>query len=345
MSAENPFITTNQLSFIDHSRQKQKQRFNPSFNKSMVVEKPNDEKLLRNKSQAVCRNKSPIVKASKRNEFDVMAAGVQRMNPTLYSQPWRNGHKNEKFKHPNLASNVVFYETSPNMKNIGRNKSTQNLRNESQFLTTSQLMNTIADEKFTTENPMIRSFMMNGKISERFTRKNNSNFKNKSSFLLSHDGRVKEISASQQSKRNRSFIQEVEEAPRGHINIWRYKDSPYGKNKEETRPQTAKNATSQDLNLFRKVRKVQKAALDVSPPPDKKEDRRINDTLPSKPRNFDTEKADPKPIQEVDQTKFDSEVPPSTEMVVVPETPKKKENPVFENHHHEKANEDKNVVV
>jgi hypothetical protein len=345
MRAENPFITTNQLSFIDHSKQKLKHRFNPSLNKSVVVENLNDEKLIRNKSQAVCRNKSPIMKAAKRNEIDIMAAGVQRMNPTLYSQPWKNGSKNQKFKHPNLASNIVFYETTPNMKNIGRNKSTQNLRNESQFLTTSQIMSSLANDKFSTENPMIRSFMINGKVSERFTRKNNSNFKNNSSFMLSHDGRAKEISVNHQNKRNKSFIQEVEEPPRGHINIWRYKDSPYGKTKEETRPQTAKNATSEDLNLFRKVRKVQKAAFDVSPQPDNREELQVNDTFSSKPKNFQTVQVESKPIQKVDESKFDSEVPPSAEMVVVPETPRKKQNPDFENHDYHKPKEDKNVVV
>lgn len=192
-----------------------------------------------------------VVSKSKKS-FDVAPAGVKIMNPSLYRQPWANGVKNPRFKHPNLASNLVFYETSPNMRDI----------QEKQFMTTSNLMHSLGGSKFSFVQPIKREFMVNGNVAERLTRENTKNLKNTSSFELSHSRKAVDTSVDAYSKRNSSMIvQEVTNQPKTPVSIWRYKDSPYNKHENggKVRPQTAK---VKDVNVLKQARDTHKAFMD-----------------------------------------------------------------------------------
>lgn len=170
MNEEPHFITTNQLSFIDHSAQKTRRYFATSLTRAVNKDMSLRISPNRENSQSIARSKSPAVFTRHKSNLDITAAGVQRMNSSLYSQPWTQGKRNNKFKHPNLQSNLVFYETSPNMRDVEENR----------FQSTSRLMHSLGSSKFTVMHPDSRKFLINGKIAERITRQNNSNVKNRS---------------------------------------------------------------------------------------------------------------------------------------------------------------------
>lgn len=180
--------------------------------------------MTRNRSQTVLRSKSPISKPQFFNKINVFAAGVSRMNPSLYSKPWKKGLRNPKFKHPNYQSNLIFYETTPNM-------------------------NVASTTKFKTQNSMIGSFMDTVKANKSITRQNNFNKKNESSF---------EFSSIPKSK---SFVHIPQNRSKSPVNIWRYKDSPYGKPNEQEAHYSDKN---NDSNVLKNLRKVQRAALELN---------------------------------------------------------------------------------
>ena len=146
------------------------------------------------------------------------------MNPSLYSKPWKKGLRNPKFKHPNYQSNLIFYETTPNM-------------------------NVASTTKFKTQNSMIGSFMDTVKANKSITRQNNFNKKNESSF---------EFSSIPKSK---SFVHIPQNRSKSPVNIWRYKDSPYGKPNEQEAHYSDKN---NDSNVLKNLRKVQRAALELN---------------------------------------------------------------------------------
>jgi hypothetical protein len=162
MSRDNHFMTTNQLLFQRNNQNTQ----------GMQTSKSVDRGITSTSLTPAVRSKSPMIFSSRKNHFEEMAAGVKRMNNTLYSQPRVNGNKNEKFHHPSFSSNIVFYDTNMNM------------RAKNQFESTNDAAHSVTPNSKTLVSPIQRVFMMDGKVAERFTRKNGSNFRNKSSFDL-----------------------------------------------------------------------------------------------------------------------------------------------------------------
>lgn len=262
-----------------------------------------------------------MVSKSKKN-FDVAPAGMKIMNPSLYRQPWTNGVRNPRFKHPNLASNLVFYETSPNMRDV----------QESQFKTTTHLMHSLGNSKFNVVKPIKREFMVNGNVAERLTRENTKNLKNKSSFELSHSRKAVDTSVDAYSKRNSSMIvQEVSQQPKTPVNIWRYKDSPYSKHEHagKARPQTAK---VKDANVLKQARDTHKAFMEhMKDPSEQQKSPRFPENGHAKPQtngNFDGTFGPRAQKQQVASPRAnghrqstDEDVQPSDYRNVVPKTP------------------------
>ena len=100
------------------------------------------------------------------------------MNSTLYAQPRFEGKINTNFHHPSLVSNVVFYDTTNNMKA----RDTVNVIFQS-FFSNFRILNNLKltqmrtmSQSMTPNNkslysPKQRMFVLDGKVAERFTRK------------------------------------------------------------------------------------------------------------------------------------------------------------------------------
>jgi len=131
MEERNHFVTMNQMSFIDYSHNnKISKNLAVSQSRTLGDDLSEEPPLKRDHSHVQSRSKSPNMLQRYKSNSNIVSAGVRNMNPTLYSKPWREGTKNKKFRHPNLQSNAVFYNTSPNMRGVEENR----------FTTTSKLM-------------------------------------------------------------------------------------------------------------------------------------------------------------------------------------------------------------
>jgi hypothetical protein len=197
------FVTTNQMQFVDHAaRNRNAHKFVPSQNRSMN-NMSLDKSMTIDNSFALDRSKSPQLFWRRKNGNGVTAAGAKRMSVSVYSQPWKNGYRGNKFKHPNYQSNSLFYETSPNMREEKIN----------QFTTTSRFMHSLGSSSYNAIKSPHRQFIINGKIAERITRNNNANTKNYSWFDLTHENKVRPTSANIHGKRpNQPFgIQEAQQ--------------------------------------------------------------------------------------------------------------------------------------
>ena len=181
-----------------------------------------DDKLknkLGNKNDIVWRSKSPALFSKKNKNLEELAAGVPRMNSTLYSVPRKGSSKNPVFKHPSLVSNIVFYSTNFNAKN----------KVKDQYVTTNSLMHSQVKRSTSPYDSEHRSFMVNGHVAERLTRLNTSNCKNSSTFQLWYSKKELDNSMDGSRPRDKSFVKEVTNIPQSSVNIWKYKDSPFGK--------------------------------------------------------------------------------------------------------------------
>lgn len=247
MQEDNHFVTTNMMNYQNFRYGgKNKGNYNQKLNKSVLITHPKEKELERNRSQVPTRSKSPMVSRSRKQQKEQIAAGATRMNSTLYSQPTQHGIKNTRFRHPNLASNVVFYETSPNMRQPETDA----------FVSTSNLMHSLSASKFAVGQQFKRTFVANGNVTERLTRRNTSNLKNKSSFDLSHSRPATSKSPMYRASKYTPQIQEIEAAGPA-VNVWRYKDSPY---KKKFTQEGHKTARKEDKNAFRKARENHEAA-------------------------------------------------------------------------------------
>ena len=131
MDERNHFVTMNQMSFVDHSAHK-RSHHNLSTSQSRTLDHDLSvgRQMRRDHSQVFERDRSPNMFQNYSRSVNPIAAGVRCMNKSLYNKPMSDGIKNKRFKHPNLQSNLVFYETSPNMRDV----------ESSRFTTTANLM-------------------------------------------------------------------------------------------------------------------------------------------------------------------------------------------------------------
>jgi hypothetical protein len=225
----NRFLTTNQMSYLDHSANKRNaHRYAPSQNKS-VVNISLDKSMTIDNSHGLDRSKSPPLFSRRKDDFvGVVPAGAKRMSVSVYSQPWKNGQRNNKFKHPNYQSNSVFYELSPNMRE----------EKSKQFTTTSHFMHSLGSSSFNAIQSPGRKFIINGKIAERITRDNDANAKNYSCFDLSHENKQRHTSVDIYAKKMRQ---------------------PFSVH--ETIPQTTKAG---DKNMFKQAKESQNSTMAAS---------------------------------------------------------------------------------
>ncbi|CAI2360259.1 unnamed protein product [Moneuplotes crassus] len=256
------FVTTNQLSFVDHHPHRRSHcGLGLSKNKAIQQDLSVSRSAQREHSQSMNRYKSPNMLERYKIDGNIVCAGVRNMNPSLYQKPMRKGSKNKSFNHPSLKSNSVFYETSPNMRDDDSER----------YLTTSQLMHNLGKVKNNQSVLSHRMFQVNGKIAERITRKNNCNTKNMSSFEFSHNRKGNTKSEEPTIQRKPTFkIREVTQFDKGAMEIWELKKSP----KNNEKKQETKESVS---NLMKTVNKFQKSLASKAPPSQKSfpEDRLI----------------------------------------------------------------------
>jgi hypothetical protein len=192
-------------------------------------------------SFALDRSKSPQLFWRRKNGNGVTAAGAKRMSVSVYSQPWKNGYRGNKFKHPNYQSNSLFYETSPNMRE----------EKIHQFTTTSRFMHSLGSSSYNATKSPHRQFIINGKITERITRNNDANAKNYSWFDLTHENKIRPTSANIHYKRPGQPFHIREAKPQ----IYRTGDKNIVKQVRHLQNSTISKSKSQNIETLQEMKK------------------------------------------------------------------------------------------